>query len=54
MPQCKECKSFFPIEDEPGKGDCVQKCVDARQTYYSARPVAEDKDASQCQSFQKK
>jgi hypothetical protein len=54
MPSCIECQSFFPIEDEPGRGDCVKKCVDARQTYYSARVVAEDKDSSQCDSFQKK
>ncbi|MFO7965589.1 MAG: benzylsuccinate synthase gamma subunit family protein [Desulfobacterales bacterium] len=54
MPTCKECKSFFPIEEEPGKGDCVQKCVDARQTYYSARVVSSEMDASLCDSFQKK
>lgn len=54
MPTCNECKSFFPIEDQPGKGDCVQKCVDARQTYYTARVVPSDNDASLCDSFQKK
>ncbi len=54
MPTCNECKSFFPIEDDPGRGDCVQKNVDARQTYYSARIVNTDNDASNCESFQKK
>jgi hypothetical protein len=54
MPLCIECQSFFPIEDEPGRGDCVKKSVDARQTYYSARVVPQDKDAARCDSFQKK
>ncbi len=54
MPTCVECQSFFPIEEEPGQGDCVRKCVDARQTYYSARVVSQDKDAARCDSFQKK
>ena len=54
MPTCQECKSFFSIEEEPGTGDCVQKCVDARQTYFTARVVNADSDASRCDSFQKK
>ena len=54
MPSCIECQSFFPIEEEPDRGDCVKKCVDARQTYYSARVVAQDNDAGRCDSFQKK
>lgn len=54
MPLCIECQSFFPIEDEPGRGDCVKKSVDARQTYYSARVVSQDKDAARCDSFQKR
>ena len=54
MPTCVECKSFFPIEEEPGKGDCVQKGVDARQTYFTARVVPAENDASTCDSFQKK
>ena len=54
MPSCNECQSFFLIEDEPGRGDCVKKCVDARQTYYSSRVVTQDNDADRCDSFQKK
>ncbi len=54
MPICNECQSFFPIEEQPEKGDCVQKCVDARQTYYSARVMPADNDAGKCESFQKK
>ncbi len=54
MPTCQECKSFFPIEENPERGDCVQRGVDPRQSYYTAREVDADKDASECSSFQKK
>jgi len=54
MPTCQECKNFFPIEENPERGDCVQKGVDPRQSYYTAREVAADMDASECSSFQKK
>lgn len=52
MPNCQDCKSFFPIEDEEAKGDCVQRVVDPRQAYYKAKPVQSDAEA--CESFQKK
>ena len=54
MATCKECKCFFQMDDDPGKGDCVQRVVDPRQAYYKARPVEADQDASNCSSFQKK
>ncbi len=54
MATCKECKSFFPMDDNPGRGDCVQRVVDPRQAYYKARPVDEEQDAAACSSFQKK
>jgi benzylsuccinate synthase len=54
MAACKECKSFFPLEDNPNRGDCVQRVVDPRQAYYKAKPVDANKDASKCSSFQKK
>jgi len=54
MATCKECKSFFPLEDDPSTGDCVQRVVDPRQAYYQAKPVEEGHDASKCASFQKK
>ena len=54
MSTCSECKSFFPREDEPETGDCVQRVVDPRQAYFKSVPVAPDKDASGCESFQKK
>jgi len=54
MATCKECKHFFPLESDPGKGDCVQKVVDPRQAYHKAKPVAADRDAAPCRSFQKK
>ncbi len=54
MATCKECKNFFVFEDNPEKGDCVQRVVDPRQAYYKAKPVGADDDASSCGSFQKK
>lgn len=54
MPTCEECKNYFPIEDEPRKGDCVERVVDPRQAYYKAKPVNADDDATTCPSFQKK
>ena len=54
MPSCSECKSFFPLEDDPTTGDCVMRVVDPKQAYYKAKPTKSDKDASDCTSFQKK
>ncbi|HLE17782.1 MAG TPA: benzylsuccinate synthase gamma subunit family protein [Syntrophales bacterium] len=54
MATCDECKNFFPLEDDPSTGDCVQRVVDPRQAYYKARPVTAETDASKCSTFQKK
>ena len=54
MATCKECKRYFPIDQDPKKGDCVERVVDPRQAYFKARPVQADQDASKCASFQKK
>ena len=54
MATCEECKSFFPLEDDPTVGDCVLRVVDPRQAYHKARPVSADDDAAKCTTFQKK
>ncbi len=54
MTTCKSCKSFFPLEDDETRGDCVQQQVDPRQAYYQAKPITADNDASSCSSFQKR
>jgi benzylsuccinate synthase len=54
MTTCKECKSFFPLENDQAKGDCVQRVKDPRQAYYQSRPAKADDDAGACGSFQKK
>ena len=54
MTTCQECKSFFPLEEDPARGDCVQRVVDPRQAYYQAKPVNAEDDAGSCASFQKK
>ena len=53
MPQCQECKNFFPLKEEEGVGDCVTRVIDPRQAYWRAKPVASDEDAAKCGSFQK-
>jgi benzylsuccinate synthase len=53
MAICKDCKCFFVFEDNPEKGDCVQRVVDPRQAYCKAKPVEADQDASNCSSFQR-
>ena len=54
MTACNECKNFFPVEDDPSQGDCVQRVVDPRQAYYKAKPVVADAEASKCSQFNKK
>ena len=53
-PVCEGCKNFFPIEENPSRGDCVLRQTDARQSFYSAREVNADADASGCQEFIKR
>ena len=53
-PVCEGCKNFFPIEENPARGDCVLRGVDARQSFYSAREVDADTDASGCKDFIKR
>ncbi|RJP38490.1 MAG: benzylsuccinate synthase [Desulfobacteraceae bacterium] len=54
MATCKECKSYFPLEENPDKGDCVRRVVDPRQEYYQSKPVNASDDAVKCASFAKK
>ena len=54
MPTCKECKQFFPMEENPDQGDCVQRVVDPRQAYYKAKPVDVHEEAGDCPDFQRK
>ena len=54
VPTCKECSSFFPLDENPQKGDCVRRVVDPRQGYYTAKPELAEQDASKCPSFQKR
>jgi len=54
MLTCRECRNFFPLEENPKEGDCVQRVVDPRQAYYKAKPVDADRDASDCPGFQKR
>ncbi|MFO8113346.1 MAG: benzylsuccinate synthase gamma subunit family protein [Desulfosalsimonadaceae bacterium] len=54
MTTCQECKRFFPLEEAPEKGDCVERVADPRQAYYKAKPVNAGDDATACASFSKK
>jgi len=42
------------LDENPEKGDCVQRVVDPRQAYYTAKPVMAQQDASKCPAFQKR
>jgi len=54
MATCKDCKSFFPLEEDSAKGDCVKRVVDPRQAYYQSKPVHAEDNVASCSSFQKK
>lgn len=54
MTTCKECKSFFALEEDENRGDCVQRVVDPRQAYYKSKPVKAEDAADSCTSFQKR
>lgn len=54
MATCNECKQFFPMQENPEKGDCVQRVVDPRQAYYKSKPVDADLQAGDCPHFMKK
>jgi hypothetical protein len=51
---CKECKWFFPFEDDQSRGDCVTRVVDQRCGYWKAKPKDADDDVSKCSNFQVK
>lgn len=54
MVKCAECKSFFPNEENQETGDCIKRTVDPRQAYYQSKPVKAEKNAAECENFQKK
>jgi hypothetical protein len=49
---CKDCKWFFPLEEDPSRGDCVRREGDEKSEYYTAKPCNAD-DAA-CDNFVKK
>ena len=53
MASCEECGNFFALGDDPRRGDCVQRVVDARQTYFKSKPVEAKDDAGACPEFRK-
>jgi len=59
MPTCNDCKAYYPIpkEDmdyEEGVGDCVSQTTDRKGTFWTAKKVKGDMDASKCPGFKKK
>lgn len=49
---CADCKWFFPLEDDPSRGDCVRRESDGKSDYYTAKPHnANDPD---CENYEKK
>lgn len=51
---CNECQQYFPMDEDPDRGDCVRRVVDPRQAYHTAKPVDADRGAGDCPDFQKK
>jgi len=51
MPTCDECKSFFPMEEDPLKGDCVTREDDGRVQYWMGRPTTAFTEARECPRF---
>ena len=51
MPTCDDCKSFFPLEEDPLKGDCVTREDDGKVQYWMSRPTTAFQDAENCPRF---
>lgn len=51
MPTCDDCKSFFPLPDDPLKGDCVTRERDERSEYWMSRPTEALRDVEDCPRF---
>ena len=51
MPTCDECKSFFPFDEDPLKGDCVTREDDGRSQYWMSRPTEAFTDGEGCPRF---
>jgi len=49
---CGECKWFFPLDEDPNRGDCVQREGDEKSEYYTAKPCGTE-DAA-CEKYEKK
>jgi len=51
MAACEECKSFFPLPDDPTKGDCVTREKDERCEYWMSRPTQSSMDVGDCPRY---
>nr|CAO03073.1 1-methyl alkyl succinate synthase subunit MasC [Azoarcus sp. HxN1] len=51
MSTCKECRNYFPINEEASRGDCVRRISDERQSYYTARPTTEAAKCEGCSDY---
>jgi hypothetical protein len=51
MPSCEECKGFFPLPDDPTRGDCVTREKDERCEYWQSRPTEAMMDVGDCPRF---
>ena len=51
MATCDECKSFFPLPEDPMKGDCVTREKDERCEYWMARPTEAMRDVEDCARY---
>jgi hypothetical protein len=51
MPTCDECKGFFPLDEDPLKGDCVTREDDGKVQFWMSRPTTAFQEAEGCPRF---
>ena len=51
MPTCDECKIFFPLDEDPLKGDCVTREDDGKVQFWMSRPTTAFQEAESCPRF---
>ncbi len=54
MATCNDCKWFFPLEDDPSRGDCVRRESDGKSEYWTAKPRSAQEGGESCASFEAK
>jgi len=54
MAKCGDCKWFFPLEDDPTRGDCVRRESDEQSEYWTAKPMGAEQSSEECAGYKSK